>query len=53
MPDLWDHGGFHLDFKGKPERPAMYCGVRIPEGSPERAMHEAGKVKPEMQWRSW
>jgi hypothetical protein len=47
MQELWDHGGFYPEFKGKSVRPAnIWYGW-----SSWGMVHETVTVKPKLQWR--
>jgi hypothetical protein len=50
MQELQDHGGFHLDCKGKPGVQAMYDRVRVLKAGPEKVVHEAVSMKFKLQW---
>jgi hypothetical protein len=52
MQKLWGPRGFHPDFKGRPRKPGnVWQGQKSLQAAPERAMLEAVRVKPKLQWR--
>jgi hypothetical protein len=51
MQELWGHGSFLPDFKGRPGRPGMCSRFRITTAAPERVLLKAVRMKPKLQWR--
>jgi hypothetical protein len=48
MKELWSHGGYQKISEEGAKSQAMCGKVSIPAGSPERALHEAVKMKPKL-----
>ena len=51
IPELSDHRGFHTNFKESPRGQDLCGRVKMPAGLPEKIVHKAVKVKPELHWR--